>query len=111
MAAIQTSGALLDGCVLSILAREDTYGYSLTQRIKERLDVSESTFYPVMRRLQTDDCLKVYDVPHNGRMRRYYGITEKGKRKLRECAGEWVLFKKKIDTFLSGEEGNNHDTV
>jgi PadR family transcriptional regulator PadR len=71
---IQASGALLDACVLSLLAVEDAYGYVLTQRMKIDLGVSESTLYPVMRRLQTEGCLTVYDVPHNGRNRRYYNL-------------------------------------
>ena len=58
---------LLDGCVLAILQREDTYGYALTQQVKSVLDISESTLYPVLRRLQQDGCLSVYDQPYQGR--------------------------------------------
>ena len=99
---IQATGPLLDGCVLSVIAREDAYGYSLTQNVKEILGVSESTLYPVMRRLQTDECLTAYDVPHNGRNRRYYKITGRGQDKLKEILTEWVDFKEKIDAFLGG---------
>jgi PadR family transcriptional regulator PadR len=102
--AIQAAGELLDACVLSFISREDAYGYVLTQRVKETLDVSESTLYPVMRRLQTDGCLSVYDLPHNGRNRRYYKITERGVGRLRTRAGEWRLFKRKIDEILEGAE-------
>jgi len=102
--AIQATGTLLDGCVLSFLIHEDAYGYSLTQRIKETLDVSESTLYPVMRRLQTDECLTVYDVPYNGRNRRYYKITEQGIGRFRACLNDWHLFKRKVDTILGGAE-------
>jgi len=98
--AIPVAGLLLDGCVLSYIAREDTYGYNLTQRVKETLEVSESTLYPVMRRLQTDDCLTAYDRPHNGRNRRYYQITELGFARLRACVSEWRVFKVKIDNIL-----------
>jgi len=99
---IQAAGPLLDGCVLAVIAREDTYGYSLTQNVKESLGVSESTLYPVMRRLQKDKCLTVYDVPHSGRNRRYYKITERGLGKLGEIVSEWFGFKEKIDAFLGG---------
>ena len=58
---------LLDGCVLAILDQEDTYGYALTQRVKGVLDISESTLYPVLRRLQKEGCLTVYDQPYQGR--------------------------------------------
>ena len=99
---------MLEGCVLSVLARDDTYGYDLTQRVRETLDVSESTFYPVMRRLQADDCLLTYDMPHNGRNRRYYRITERGLDKLRYCENEWLFFKQKIDLYLRRDE--SYDT-
>jgi PadR family transcriptional regulator PadR len=107
--AIQTAGILLDGCVLSLLAREDAYGYSLTQQVKNTLGVSESTLYPVMRRLQTDNCLTVYDKPHNGRNRRYYKITERGLEKFRECRDEWADFKQRIDGILLSLEEEHND--
>jgi len=100
--AIQAAGILLDGCVLSLLAHEDAYGYSLTQQVKATLGVSESTLYPVMRRLQTENCLTVYDMPHNGRNRRYYKITERGLEKHRSCREEWMDFKQRVDTILLG---------
>jgi PadR family transcriptional regulator PadR len=99
---IQVAGVLLDGCVLSFLSRGDTYGYILTRDIKEMLDVSESTLYPVMRRLQTDECLSVYDVAYNGRNRRYYKITQRGENRLRECISSWQEFKQKVDSIFHG---------
>ena len=99
--AMQATGELLDACVLSVLAREDTYGYSLTQTVRETLDVSESTLYPVMRRLQSSDCLTVYDAPHSGRNRRYYKITESGLERFHAFLDEWRLFKEKIDSLLN----------
>jgi PadR family transcriptional regulator PadR len=100
--AIQATGILLDGCVLSLLAEEDAYGYSLTQRVKSSLGVSESTLYPVMRRLQTDDYLTVYDMPHNGRNRRYYRITERGLMRRKGCREEWEDFKNRVNGILGG---------
>ena len=99
--AIQATGILLDGCVLSMLSKEDSYGYSLTQKVKTALGVSESTLYPVMRRLQTEGCLSVYDVPHNGRNRRYYQITVKGQGRYQECVSRWTEFKQKIDSIFA----------
>jgi len=97
---IQATGALLEGCVLSLLSEADEYGYSLTQRLRDALGVSESTLYPVMRRLQTGGYLTVYDTPHNGRNRRYYRITDTGREKLAACAGDWAVFKGIIDGIL-----------
>ena len=98
--AIQATGSLLDGCVLSLLSREDAYGYVLTQQVKSTLGVSESTLYPVMRRLQTDNCLTAYDMPHNGRNRRFYKITPRGIEKFHECKNEWADFKNRVDSIM-----------
>jgi len=101
---MQVTGALLDACVLSIVIKEDAYGYNLTKQLKDRLGVSESTLYPVMRRLQTSECLTTYDEPFNGRNRRYYKITEKGMETFKEHIENWQQFREKINEFM---EGNN----
>ena len=98
----QVSAALLDACVLAILSREDAYGYILTQNAKEVLNVSESTLYPVLRRLQKEDNLTVYDKPYDGRNRRYYKITDSGKEKLSEYITQWSEYKEKVDKILLG---------
>ena len=97
---MQVTGALLDACVLSTLIKEDAYGYNLTKTLKDKLGVSESTLYPVMRRLQTSDCLTTYDEPFNGRNRRYYKITEKGIKTFKEHVNNWTLFREKINEFM-----------
>ncbi|MFR0980616.1 MAG: PadR family transcriptional regulator, partial [Holdemania filiformis] len=86
----QIGSVLLDACVLAILAKEDTYGYRLTQQIKETLGVSESTLYPVLRRLQKEELLETYDVAVMGRNRRYYRLTDEGLEKNKEYKREWV---------------------
>lgn len=79
-----TGAALLDAVVLAVVSREEegTYGYKITQEIKQALELSESTLYPVLRRLQKDGCLTIYDEPFNGRNRRYYKITPLGRQQL-----------------------------
>lgn len=101
-----TGAALLDLVVLSVVSREPdgTYGYKITQEIKQVLDLSESTLYPVLRRLQKDGCLTVYDTTANGRNRRYYCITPVGRERLTEYQAEWKRYSASIDQFL--EEGN-----
>ena len=94
---------LLDGCVLAILDQEDTYGYALTQRVKGVLDISESTLYPVLRRLQKEGCLTVYDQPYQGRNRRYYAITHAGKRRLAEARREGLMFRDSVECLLLKE--------
>lgn len=104
--AFQLGGSLLDACVLAILNREDTYGYRLTQEVREAMEVSESTLYPVLRRLQKDGSLETYDEPFQGRNRRYYRITEAGKQKVLEYTDEWIVYKAKIDKALMGGHEN-----
>ena len=99
----QVGAALLDACVLAILSREDAYGYILAQRVKDVISISESTLYPVLRRLQKEDCLTAYDQPFGGRNRRYYQITPLGKDKLEEYIREWADYKKKVDIIFEGD--------
>lgn len=91
------SSTLLDAMVLSIVEREETYGYRITQDIRGAIDVSESTLYPVLRRLQKDDCLEAYDKEYMGRNRRYYRVTPKGVAALNLYKEEWKLYKNRID--------------
>ena len=98
----QLAAPLLDACVLGVLAKEDAYGYTLTQKVMEVVDISESTLYPVLRRLQKEECLVTYDQPYQGRNRRYYRITEPGKERLSFYRQEWELYKEKIDKLLGG---------
>jgi PadR family transcriptional regulator PadR len=100
--AINATGGLLDLCVLSIISRGDAYGYALTQDVKHLLEVSESTMYPVMRRLQTQRYLETYDTPHDGRNRRYYRLTAEGRQALGALHSEWDDFKRRVDGILSG---------
>lgn len=98
----QVGSVLLDACVLSLLAKEDTYGYKLTQEIKEYLGVSESTLYPVLRRLQKEECLVIYDEAVMGRNRRYYRLTPKGHQQHEFYKQEWIGFSERISTVLNG---------
>ena len=96
----QTGAALLECCVLAVLDREDTYGYVLTQRVKGVLQISESTLYPVLRRLQKEASLSTYDRVFQGRNRRYYSITPQGREKLQQYRTEWEAYKNRIDDIL-----------
>ena len=93
------SAALLDAIVLSVVAQEPegTYGYKITQQVTHPLELSESTLYPVLRRLQL---LTVYDAPVNGRNRRYYQITPAGRQQLAAYVQEWSRYRSSIDTFF-----------
>lgn len=100
----QLGSALLDACVLAILHKEDTYGYKLTQEVKDFMEVSESTLYPVLRRLTREGYLKTYDQEHMGRNRRYYGLSETGRSKYEEYLKDWKEFKIRVDAILERED-------
>lgn len=99
-----TGAALLDAIVLAVVSqdKEGTYGYKITQDVRSVLDVSESTLYPVLRRLQKDDCLAVYDQAYAGRNRRYYKLTEKGAAQLNLYRIEWKNYSGKISKLFEG---------
>lgn len=104
-----TGAALLDAIVLSVVSRDQngTYGYRITQEVREVLDISESTLYPVLRRLLKDGCLESYDLAIDGRNRRYYRITESGRLQLNLYHGEWNTYAQKISRIL--EEDIRHE--
>ena len=99
-----TGAALLDAIVLAVVSQESegTYGYKITQDVRGAIDVSESTLYPVLRRLQRDECLDVYDRQFDGRNRRYYKVTERGKAQLELYRSEWKIYSEKISAIFEG---------
>lgn len=99
----QMKKGLLDVCVLSILSREDTYGYKLTQEVTALMDTSESALYPVLRRLEGQNYLETYSVEHSGRLRKYYRITGQGIERLNEYIEELKDLKKVIDIIIGGD--------
>lgn len=107
----QLGSALLDACVLAVLSEGDTYGYILTQNVKEIFEISESSLYPVLRRLQKENCLATFDQPFQGRNRRYYSITPEGRQKLGEYRKDWKDYQLKVDHILLGGLTNEQGTV
>ncbi|WP_268912606.1 PadR family transcriptional regulator [Lentilactobacillus sp. SPB1-3] len=102
--AIQITSELLDGSVLALLSKADYYGYSLTQKVQEYLPVSESTMYPVLRRLTKNNFLETYDEPYQGRNRRYYRITDQGRDQFKKIKDEWTTFKTQVDLLIGGND-------
>lgn len=98
--AFPVSASLLDAIVLAIVACEGTYGYKITQDVRKVMEVSDSTLYPVLRRLQRDGLLAAYDEAVDGRMRRYYRITPSGEVKLAQYRIEWAEYRKNIEQVL-----------
>ena len=81
---IQLKRGSLDVCVLAALLREDSYGYKIIQSLEGVIEISESTLYPILKRLEATKCLTSYTVEHNGRLRRFYSITENGVDKIKD---------------------------
>ena len=96
----QIGASQLDFLVLAVLRREDTYGYVLTQQAREVLEISDSTLYPVLKRLQKEGCLQTYDRPFQGRNRRYYRITESGRQHCRTLSEEWNTYRDTVDQIV-----------
>jgi len=85
----QMKRGLLENCVLAALCRGDSYGYQIIKDMSAAVTVSESTLYPILRRLEAGGCLNSYSVEHNGRLRKFYRITARGRRQLRDFLAGW----------------------
>lgn len=103
-----STSSLLDAVVLSVVSLEGSYGYKITQDVRKVIDVSESTLYPVLRRLQKDNCLETYDMEFQGRNRRYYKITSNGMILLDHYRNDWVQYKNSVDEILLGKNQNSN---
>ena len=86
---IQMKRGLLDVCVLSAIKNEDSYGYKIIKDMKPYIELSESTLYTILKRLEMAKMLTVRSVEHGGRLRKYYRITEKGVKRIEAFREEW----------------------
>ena len=86
---IQLKRGLLDVCVLSAIRDEDSYGYQIVKDVKPYVEISESTLYPILRRLEAAQLLTVRSAEHNGRLRKYYRITPLGRQRIDQFVEEW----------------------
>ena len=86
---IQLKRGLLDVCVLAAIEGRDSYGYQIIKDLKPFVEISESTLYPILRRLESAELLTVYSTEHNGRLRKYYRITKSGAQRIADFKEEW----------------------
>ncbi len=86
---IQLKRGILDVCVLAAIRGEDSYGYKIIKDVKPYVELSESTLYTILKRLEGANMLTVRTAEHGGRLRKYYRITEEGMRRLDEFKNEW----------------------
>lgn len=102
---IQLKRGLLDVCVLAAIKDEDSYGYQIVKDLKPFVDISESTLYPILRRLEAAELLTVRSAEHNGRLRKYYHITDAGLARIEAFKAEWAEMVS-IYKFVIKEEGH-----
>ena len=86
---IQMKRGLLDVCVLAAIKVEPSYGYKIIKDISDFVEISESTLYPILRRLENASFLTVQSAEYNGRLRKYYHITKSGHARIEEFKEEW----------------------
>ena len=103
---VQLKRGLLDVCVLAAIKNEDSYGYKIIKDMKPYIELSESTLYTILKRLETANMLTVRTAEHGGRLRKYYHITEAGQNRIAEFKNEWqeLLW---IYRFVTKEEKSN----
>lgn len=104
---IQLKRGVIDVCVLKALEDSNSYGYKIIADISPHIEISESTLYPILKRLLAADCVTQYSKEYNGRLRKYYSITDKGRKRIAEFLEEWKSMIK-IYEFIA--EGNSNDT-
>ena len=100
---IQIKRGLLDLCALAAIKDKDSYGYLMIKEMKPYIDISESTLYPILRRLEESGQISVYSEEHNGRLRKYYHVTDQGKERLKDFDREWNEICA-VHQFITGRE-------
>lgn len=103
---IQLKRGLLDVCVLAAIKNEDSYGYKIIKDMKPYIELSESTLYTILKRLEMADMLTVQSAEHDGRLRKYYHITNAGLKRIEDFKEEWKEIMS-IYQFITKEDQHN----
>ena len=104
---IQLKRGLLDVCVLAAIRSEDSYGYKIIKDLRPYVELSESTLYTILKRLETASMLTVRTAEHDGRLRKYYRITDSGQKRIEDFKQEWKEVISIYQFVIKGEE--EHD--
>ncbi len=96
------SSLLVEFIILSVIEREDSYGYEISQTVKLASNIKESTLYPILRKLEQNGFVTTYNREYQGRNRKYYSITESGRVQLEFLRDEWSKYKETIDAIIEG---------
>lgn len=100
----QMKRGLIEVCVLSAVSREDSHGYKIVKDLSPFVAISESTLYPILRRLENSGSLSVYSVEHNGRLRKIYRITPAGREQIGQFLQDWSEIAAMYDFIKGGVE-------
>ena len=103
---IQLKRGILDVCVLAAIKSKDSYGYRIIKDLKPYIELSESTLYTILKRLETAKMLTVHTVEHDGRLRKYYHITGEGIKRIEDFKEEWKEIMS-IYSFVAREENTD----
>ena len=107
----QLKRGLLEVCALAAIRNEDSYGYKIIRDMQPYVEVSGSTLYPILRRLETAELLTVYSQEHGGRLRKYYHITEAGIARLALFMEEWKEIESIYNFIVQEEKGNEQNGI
>ncbi len=99
---VQLKKGFLEACVLKILSKGDSYGYKIVKDVSSVIEISESTLYPILKRLETNGYVEVYSVEHNSRLRKYFKITDLGLARIREFILEFETMYKVFEFIKEG---------
>ena len=100
----QLKRGLLEICVLATLRNSESYGYKIIKDVSDVIPISESTLYPILKRLETNNCVTSYSVEHNSRLRKYYKITDVGLNKIQEFLIDWKVISNAYKYILGDEK-------
>jgi len=104
----QYKKGVLELCVLSLLRERDHYGYDISEFLSRHIDISDGTVYPILRKLRSEGLVTIYLVEESGGPpRKYYTLTELGKKEYEQEKDEWLIFAATVERLLRGEFGND----
>jgi PadR family transcriptional regulator PadR len=104
---IQLKRGILDVCVLAAIKSEDSYGYKIIKDMKPYIELSESTLYTILKRLETANMLTVRTAEHDGRLRKYYHITKDGLKRIEDFKNDWKEIISIYQFVTKGDDAND----
>lgn len=98
----QLKRGILEICVLKALQKQDSYGYQIIKDLADYLTLSESTLYPILRRMEAAGCISEYPTVHNGRLRKYFHLTPVGQQRIADFLQGWESVQRAYE-FVRGD--------